>query len=183
MIWLAPVKFNNTYTLMMRGDEAEDLGIKTISDLAEYQNENSGKLTYGVDSEFWERPDGFQKVMQTYGFEVSSEDVKKMSIGLTYKALKEGQLDVAMGFSTDGRIAAFGFVNLVDDKKFFPVYNPVPVIREEALDDYPEIRDILKPLSDKLNTKEMQQMNAEVDVKHKDEGKVAEEWLKKNGLI
>ncbi|MFO7817003.1 MAG: glycine betaine ABC transporter substrate-binding protein [Desulfovibrionales bacterium] len=183
LVWLAPVKFNNTYTLMMRGDEAKKLGIKTISNLAQYQNENPGELIYGVDSEFWERPDGFQKVMKTYDFTVKSDDVKKMSIGLTYKALKEGQLDVAMGFSTDGRIAAFGFVNLVDDKNFFPVYNPVPVVRKEVLDKYPEIKDILRPLSTRLNTDTMQKLNAQVDVEHKEEGKVAEEWLKEEGLI
>jgi len=183
LVWLEPVKFNNTYTLMMRKKEAKKMGLKTISDLAAYQNDNPQDLIYGVDSEFWERPDGLQKLMDVYGFSVPNDNVKKMSIGLTYKALKEDQLDVAMGFSTDGRIAAFGFVNLVDNKDFFPVYNPVPVVRKEVLDKYPEIKDILKPLSDKLNTDTMQKLNAEVDVQHKDEGKVAEDWLKEEGLI
>lgn len=183
LVWLEPVKFNNTYTLMMRKDEADKMGLKTISDLAAYQNDNPRDLIFGVDSEFWERPDGLKKLMKDYGFSVPNDNVKKMSIGLTYKALREGQLDVAMGFSTDGRIAAFGFVNLEDNKNFFPVYNPVPVVRKEVLDKYPEIRKILKPLSEKLNTKTMQDLNAMVDVQHKKVEEVAQTWLKKNNLI
>ena len=106
-----------------------------------------------------------------------------MSVGLTYQALKEGLVNSAMGFSTDGRIAAFGFVNLEDDKSFFPVYNPVPVVRKEIFDKYPEIKTILKPLADNLTTEEMQQLNMAVDVDHKPAHDVAMDWLKSKNLI
>ena len=183
LVWLDPVKFNNTYTLMMKKTEADKLGIKTISDLGVYVTKNPTKLIFALDSEFWERPDGFKDVMKTYNFKLPVKQVKKMTVGLTYQALKKGLVNSAMGFSTDGRIAAFGFVNLVDDKSFFPVYNPVPVVRKEILDKYPEIEGILKPIADNLTTEEMQQLNKAVDVDHKPVDDVAMGWLKSKNVI
>jgi osmoprotectant transport system substrate-binding protein len=183
LVWLDPVKFNNTYTLMMKKTQADSLGIVSISDLAAYVNKNPDELIFALDSEFWERPDGFKKIMKTYEFSLPAKQVKKMQVGLTYQALKDGLVNSAMGFATDGRIAAFGFVNLVDDKSFFPVYNPVPVVRQEILDKYPQIRDILKPVADNLTTEEMQQLNAAVDVEHKQVNEVATQWLKAKNLI
>lgn len=183
LIWLDPVKFNNTYTLMMNKSEAEKLGIKSISDLGVYVAENPDKLIFALDSEFWERPDGFKGIMKMYKFKLPPKQVKKMTVGLTYQALKEGHVNSAMGFATDGRIAAFGFVNLEDDKSFFPVYNPVPVVRKEVLDMYPEIQTILKPLADNLTTEDMQQLNMAVDVDHKAVNDVAMDWLKSKNLI
>ncbi|MGB3210264.1 MAG: glycine betaine ABC transporter substrate-binding protein [Desulforhopalus sp.] len=183
LVWLDPVKFNNTYTLMMSKAEAEKLGIKSISDLGVYVTENPDKLIFALDSEFWERPDGFKGIMKMYDFRLPADQVKKMSVGLTYQALKEGLVNSAMGFATDGRIVAFGFVNLEDDKSFFPVYNPAPVVRKEVLDEYPEIKTILKPLADNLTTEEMQQLNKLVDVDHKPVHDVAMDWLKSKNLI
>ncbi|MDT8303748.1 MAG: glycine betaine ABC transporter substrate-binding protein [Sedimentisphaerales bacterium] len=183
LVWLDPVEFNNTYTLMMRQAEAEKLGIKSISDLGVYVTKNPDKLIFALDSEFWERPDGFKGIMKTYNFKLPAKQVKKMSVGLTYQALQKELVNSAMGFATDGRIAAFGFVNLVDDKFFFPVYNPVPVIRKEILDKYPEIKGILKPIADNLTTEEMQQLNKAVDVDHKPVHDVAMDWLKSKGMI
>ena len=183
LIWLDPVKFNNTYTLMMNKAEAEKLGIKSISDLGVYVAKNPDNLIFALDSEFWERPDGFKGIMKTYKFKLPPKQVKKMTVGLTYQALKEGLVNSAMGFATDGRIAAFGFVNLEDDKSFFPVYNPVPVVRKEILDMYPEIQSILKPLADTLTTEDMQQLNMAVDVEHKAVSDVAMDWLKSKNLI
>ncbi len=183
LVWLDPIQFNNTYTLMMREKQADALGITSISDFGAYVDENPDELLFATDVEFWERPDGFKALMRTYDFRMPVDQIKKMSLGLTYKALREGQVDVAMGFSTDGRIAAFGFVNLEDDKQFFPVYNPVPVVRQEVLEQYPEIRDILKPLAQKLDTSQMQQLNKAVDVDHKEVRSVATQWLQDNGLL
>lgn len=183
LIWLDPVQYNNTYTLMMGKIEADKLEIKSISDLGAYVTKNPDELIFALDSEFWERPDGFKGVMKTYNFRLPPRQVKKMSVGLTYQALKEGLVNSAMGFATDGRIAAFGFVNLEDDKSFFPVYNPAPVVRKEILDKYPEIQTILKPLADSLDTQEMQQLNKAVDIDHKQVHDVAMDWLKSKSLI
>jgi len=146
-------------------------------------NEHPGNLVIGVNAEFWERPDGFKPLMRTYGFKVPYDKIRKMESGLVYKALKDKNVDVSMGFATDGRIAAFGFINLKDDKSYFPVYNPAPVIREEVLKAHPGIRKILQTIADKLTTAEMQELNAEVDVDHREVGVVAGEWLKKKGLL
>ena len=137
----------------------------------------------GVGAEFWERPDGFKPLMKLYGFSIPYSNLKKMDDGLVYKALKDKQVDVSMGFATDGRISSFGFVVLNDDKAYFPKYNPAPVIRKPVLDEYPEIRDILKPVSEKLTTQEMQKLNATVDIEHKDINEAAMEWLKDKGII
>lgn len=183
LIWLDPVQFNNTYTLMMREKQAERLGIETISDLSEYIGSHPGDLVIGVNAEFWERPDGFKPLMKTYDFRVPYEKVRKMDSGLVYKALRDKNVDVSMGFATDGRIDAFGFVTLEDDKDYFPVYNPAPVVREEVLKQYPKIEEILEPLAEKLTTREMQQLNAVVDIQHKGVEKAARAWLKKMGLL
>ena len=183
LVWLDPVKFNNTYTLMMRKREAEKLGIKSISDLGAYVSKNPDKLIFALGAEFWERPDGFKGLMKTYNFNLPIKQVKKMSMGLTYQALQKKLVNSAAGFATDGRIAAFGFVNLVDDKFFFPVYNPAPVVRKAILDKYPEIEGLLKPIADNLTTEEMQQLNKAVDVDHKQVHDVAMDWLKSKNLI
>lgn len=177
LIWLDPVLFNNTYTLLMRQSQAEKLGIKSISNLGNYINKNNKKLVIGVGAEFWERPDGFKPLMKLYGFSIPYSNLKKMDDGLVYKALKDKQVDVSMGFATDGRISSFGFAVLNDDKDYFPKYNPAPVVRKPVLDKYPEIRDILKPVSETLTTQEMQRLNAKVDIGHMDVSEVAVEWL------
>jgi osmoprotectant transport system substrate-binding protein len=183
LVWLPPVKLNNTYTLMMKKPQAEKLGITSISDLAAYVAKNPDDLIVGVGTEFWNRPDGFKKLAKVYGLNVPFDNIKKMSLGLAYQALKDEQINVGMGFATDGRIAAFNFVNLEDDKQYFPVYNPAPVVRQEILDKYPEIKNILQPLAENLDTSEMQTMNKAVDVEHKSEPNVAQDWLKGKGLL
>ena len=183
LVWLEPLQFNNTYTLLMRKKQAKELGISSISDLAQYMNEHPDDLTIGVNAEFWERPDGFKPLMKLYEFRVPYGKVRKMDSGLVYQALRDKNVDVSMGFATDGRISAFGFVTLEDDKNYFPTYNPCPVVREDALEKYPEIKEIFQPLSEKLTTEEMQKLNAQVDLKNKDEEETAREWLKANGVI
>ncbi|MGM0426173.1 MAG: glycine betaine ABC transporter substrate-binding protein [Thermodesulfobacteriota bacterium] len=183
LVWLRPVALNNTYNLIMRKGQADRLGLKTISDLGRYINQHPEGLVVGVNAEFWERPDGFKPLMKTYDFRIPYSRVKKMDSGLLYQALKDKQVDVSMGFATDGRIAAFDFIRLRDNKHFFPVYNPAPVLRKQVLDEYPRIPEILGPLAEKLTTEEMQRLNAEVDMKHKDAGSVARDWLGEKGLL
>lgn len=187
LVWLPYAPFNNTYTIMMRKADAEALGIKSISDLGGVINENGGakanidKWVFAADHEFSVRPDGLPKLEETYGF--NFDDVKVMDLGVTYGALKEGQVPAAMGFATDGRIGAFNLVNLEDDKKFFPVYNPAPVVRKEIMDKYPEIEEVLAPIAKKLDTETMIDLNGKVDVDGMEPGEVAEEFLKENNFI
>ena len=167
---------------MMNQDLAQNLKITSISDLAAYVNKNPKHLIFGMNAEFWGRPDGFKKLMKLYGFRVSVSNIKKMATGLTYQALKQGETQVSMGFSTDGRIAAWGFVNLEDDQKFFPVYNPAPVARKKILETYPEIAQILLPLT-QLTTRDLQELNKAVDVDQQSVHSAAQDWLKSKGLI
>lgn len=183
LVWLEPLEFNNTYTLLMRKDNAEELGIASISDLSAYMNENPDELTIGVNAEFWERPDGFKPLMKLYDFQVPYGKIRRMDSGLVYQALRDGNVDVSMGFATDGRIAAFGFVVLEDDKNYFPTYNPSLVVRKDALQKYPELEEIFKPLAEKLTTTEMQKLNGRVDLDNEDVGRAARKWLEENGLI
>jgi osmoprotectant transport system substrate-binding protein len=183
LIWLEPVAFNNTYTLMMRRQDAEKMGVKSITDFGRHVTANPKDISFALEAEFWERPDGFKALMKLYNFTMPVQAVKRMDMGLTYLALKNNQVTSAMGFATDGRITAFDLVNLEDDKNFFPVYNPAPVVRREILEKHPEIQTILKPLAEKLDTASMQRLNAQVDVEHLDVTRAAEAWLKEAGLL
>lgn len=181
--WLQYAPLNNTYTLLMRRAEAEELGIKTLSDLAEYVNSNPEELTVAVGHEFAIRPDGYPGVQKHYGYAHDEDDIKIMDMGIMYKTLQEGQVDVAMGLSTDGRIPAYDLVSLEDDKAFFPVYNGAPIVRTDVLESNPEIKDVLEEIAGLLDSETMMQLNYEVDINEREPEEVAREWLESEGLI
>jgi osmoprotectant transport system substrate-binding protein len=183
MVWLPFMPANNTYCLMMRKADVEAFKIKTISDLSKYATANPEKISLGVSAEFYSRPDGYKPLQAAYGFKFPEDKIVKMDPGLVYKALKEGQLQVSMGFATDGRIRELDLVVLEDDKTYFPVYNPCVVVRKETLDTYPELAKIFAPLSQKLDTKTMTELNFQVDGEHKPAKDVAKEFLTKAGLL
>ena len=182
LVWLNPSKANNTYSLAMNADDAKKQGIVTISDLAKKVNDG-GKLTFASNAEFYARPDGFKPLEQMYGFEFARDNVKRMDTGLVYQALKEKQVDVGLVFATDGRIPAFNFVVLRDDKGYFPAYAMTPVITKKALDANPKLAEILNGLSAKLDDATMARLNASVDVDKKTVEDVAQTFLKQQGLI
>lgn len=183
IVWLDYAPFNNTYTIMMRRADSEALGVVSISDLAAYMNDNPGELVFGVDHEFTARPDGLPALEDVYGFKVEGNSLAVMDAGILYKALLEKQVDAGMGFSTDGRIAAYDFVNLVDDKDFFPVYNPAAILRKETIEAHPEIVDILNDIASKLDNDTMIKMNYLVDIEEMEPKAVAEDWLREQGII
>lgn len=183
IIWKNVADANNTYTLIMRQEQADELGIESISDLANYMNENGNPLTMATDAEFGNRKDGLPGVQETYGFEFPPENVKQMAIGLNYDALKNKEVDVSVGFATDARIKAFNFVNLEDDKGFFPAYNSAVAMTEETYEKYPEIEELLKPLAESLDDEALRELNYEVDINEKSVTDVAENYLKENGLL
>ena len=182
LVWLNPSKANNTYAFAMNKDEARKLGIATMSDLARVIN--GGKnLTFACNSEFYVRPDGLHPLEKDYGFHFSQGDIKRMDTGLTYQALKDRQVDLALVFATDGRIPAFNFVVLKDDKDYFPSYAMTPVIRKATLDANPTLGPLLNALSAKLDVPTMAGLNASVDVQKKSFSDVAQTFLKSSGLI
>ncbi|SER82970.1 glycine betaine ABC transporter substrate-binding protein [Salipaludibacillus aurantiacus] len=183
IIWLDAAEVNNTYTLMMREENADELGISSLSDLADYVNNNPGELEFASNAEFASRADGLAGVQDTYDFEFGSNQVVRMDSGLTYQALDEEQVDVAMGFATDSRIKGFDLLALEDDEGFFPAYNAAPTVRESILENHPELEDTLQALSEKLDTETMTELNYQVDMEQRSETEVSREWLEENGLI
>jgi len=183
LVWLNRADFNNTYAILMRRQHAEELGIKTISDLARYVNENPKALKFATNAEFYARDDGMKGLEKTYGFTVPSDRMVKMDSGLLYNALKEEQVDVSNGFATDGRIKGFDLITLEDDKLFFPAYHAAPVIRQAKLDEDPDLANLLNAIADKLDTETIVRLNYTVDVEHKEVAEVAREWLTSVGLI
>jgi osmoprotectant transport system substrate-binding protein len=163
LVWLEMAPFNNTYTLMMTKEAGAQYGVQKLSDVPAYMEQNPDAILCS-DEEWTVRPDGYPALQEKYGFAFKEENVHAMEIGVTYKALRDGECDLAMGFATDGRIAAWGLFNLEDDKFFFPVYNPAPVVRKEVLDKYPELADILAPIAKALDTDTMTYLNSVVDV-------------------
>lgn len=183
LVWMPYMHFNNTYCLMMRSADAAKKGIKTLSDLSSYIKAHPDTIRFGTNEEFYARPDGYKPLQAKYDFKFSNDKIIKMTPGLLYKALVDNDVDVAMGFATDGRIKGMNLVVLRDDLKYFPVYNPAPVVREAIAKKYPELKGIFAKLATKLDTQTMTELNYAVDGQHESVSKVSKDWLQKVGLI
>src|SRR6056297_1219831 len=186
IVWLDYGEVNNTYTLMMREQDAEKMGIESISDLAEAINAGKespvgNKWVFATDHEYSIRQDGLVGLEELYGFQF--EDVKIMQVGITYGALRDGKVDVAMGFATDGRVQGFNLVNLVDDEKFHPVYNITPCLTEGIYQKYPELNDIFAELTPYMTNENLTILNSKVDIDGMEPEEVAQEFLIEKGLI
>lgn len=182
LVWLDPSKANNTYAFAMRAADAKAKGIVTLSDLATKINAGE-KLNFGCNAEFYARPDGLKPLETAYGFSFGRDAVVRMDTGLVYQALRDSQVSVGLVFATDGRIPAFDFVVLKDDKGYFPTYAMTPVVRKATLDANPALAGILNALSAKLDDAVMAKLNASVDVDKKTVEQVAIDFLKQQGLI
>lgn len=182
LVWLDPSDTNNTYALAMREADAEKLDIYSLSDLATAINDGA-ELTLASNAEFYARDDGLRPLQEAYGFEFPRSRIKRMDSGLTYNALREGEVDVALVFATDGRNGAFDFEVLDDDKQFFPVYQLAPVVREETLDTNPDLSALLNDMSAALNDPMLIDLNRRVDVDDQNIEKVAEDFLVENDLL
>jgi osmoprotectant transport system substrate-binding protein len=182
LVWLNPSKANNTYAIAMRKADASAKGIKSLSDLAA-KIKGGEAIKFASNAEFYARPDGLAPLQKTYDFEFGRENVVRMDTGLVYQALRDKQVDAGLVFATDGRVPAFDFVILTDDKGFFPSYALTPVVRKETLDKNPKIAEALNSLSSKLDDAVMARLNASVDVDKKTVEDVAKEFLTSQKLI
>jgi osmoprotectant transport system substrate-binding protein len=183
LVWLEPAPFNNTYTLLMTREKAEALGIRAVSDLAAYVKARPREVSLASNAEWFARPDGFQGLGQAYGFQFPLDKVVKMDAGLIYRALREGAVDVGMGYSTDARIVALDLVTLEDDKGFFPVYNPAIVIRREVIEQHPDVPELLNPIARKLDGAAITRLNHRMEIEQRPREEVAREWLREQGLL
>jgi osmoprotectant transport system substrate-binding protein len=182
IVWLDMSRANTKYAFAMNADDAKKRGVVTMSDYAKAVKADP-KLTFASNAEFYSRPDGLPGWQKTYGFEIDRDNVKRMDTGLVYQALKDRQVDSGVVFATDGRIPAFNFVVIKDDKNYAPPYNMTPVVRKEIADKNPKLVEALNALSAKLDNDTMAKLNASVDVDKKTPEEVAETFLKQNGLI
>lgn len=182
LAWLAPSAANNTYALAMRTDDAEARGIQSLSDLAEALNDGEA-LEIGLNAEFYARDDGWRPLMEAYEFQVGRRDVSRMDTGLVYQALRDENVDVGLVFATDGRIPAFDFHVLEDDRDFFPAYALTPVVRQETLDEFPELEEQMNTLSALLDDETMAELNARVDVERETIERVAQGFLEEHELL
>lgn len=182
LVWLEPSGVNNTYALAMRAEDAAERGIATISDLATVVNDGA-ELVFASNAEFYARDDGLRPMQEIYGFSFGRANIKRMDTGLTYSALRDEQVDVAIATTTDGRLSAFNLTVLEDDKGFFPPYAMTPVVSQQALDDNPDLEAQLNELSARLDDDSMRQLNERVDVEHETVEDVAEDFLISEDLI
>ena len=169
--------FANTYAFMVTKETAEKYNLETVSDLKKHP-----ELKLGVDSSWLNREgDGYPGFTKEYGFKFDT--IRPMQIGLVYDALNSNNLDVAVGYSTDGRIAAYDLKVLKDDKQFFPPYDASAVATNELLDKHPELKPIINKLDKKVSTSEMQKLNYQADGEGQEPAVVAENFLKKHNYF
>jgi osmoprotectant transport system substrate-binding protein len=158
-----PLGFENTFAMVVRGDDAQRLQLHNISDIIPY----APKMRAGFGYEFLERPDGYRGWSQLYGLHFAAPP-SVMDLGLIYRALVDKKVDIVAGNSTDGLIDALRLVPLVDDKHYFPPYDAVPIVRRDAIGKFPQLRQALADLANKISAEEMRHLNAEVDANQRD---------------
>jgi osmoprotectant transport system substrate-binding protein len=173
----SPLGFENTFAMVIRGDDARNLHLTTLSQAAQY----TPQWRLGVGYEFEQRPDGLRGLSQAYGLRFASAP-RTMDLGLLYRALNSHQVDIIAGNSTDGPIQAFGLVALADNKHYFPPYQAVPLVRAEALKRWPQIKIALDALAGKITADDMRAMNEAVDGQHRDPAEVVRQFREKNNL-
>jgi len=178
LTWLAPAPMNDTQALATTKQISERLGLASLSDCARL----APQLRLGAVPEFTDRPDGLPGLQRAYdGFRFGS--VKLIDIGLKYRALLQGDVDVVVAFGTDGQIDAYHLVVLDDDKHFFPPYQVAPLVRADAIRRFPSIPGVLNPLAPHLTDATMRDLNWRVDGKHEEPADVAAGYLAAIGLV
>lgn len=168
-----PLGFNNTFVIVVRGEDARRLNLEKTSDLAPH----APRWLPGFGYEFMERPDGYKGWVEAYGLKFKGTP-RAMELGLLYRALSEKQVDVVAGNSTDGVISALDLAVLEDDRHYFPPYEAVPIARREALDKHATLREALRRLAGQVSEDEMRRMNYAVDGEHRDAREVAAQFLR-----
>jgi osmoprotectant transport system substrate-binding protein len=173
----APLGFENTFAMVIRGDDAGALHLGNLTEAARY----TPQWRLGVGYEFEQRPDGLPGLSAAYGLKFAAAP-RTMDLGLLYRALEAHQVDMIAANSTDGPIQALGLVALQDDRHYFPPYQAVPLVRQEALQRWPQIQLALNALAGRITAEAMRTMNEGVDGQHRDPAEVVREFRQKNGL-
>lgn len=172
-----PLGFENTFAMVIRGDDARNLHVTTLSEAARY----APQWRLGVGYEFEQRPDGLPGLSAAYGLRFAGPP-RTMDLGLLYRALNAHQVDMIATNSTDGPIQAFGLTALEDDRHYFPPYQAVPLVRAEALQRWPQIQLALDALAGKITADDMRNMNEAIDGQHRDPAEVVREFRMRRGI-
>ncbi len=175
--WIGLYGFNNTYGLLVRREVAERYSLRTYSDLRRVAKD----LTFGSEYDFFEREDGYRAVCDAYGFEFGN--TMDLDIGLKYQALEEGRVDVIITFTTDGQLSEADGVVLEDDQGFFPSYRCCNVVRDEVIEEHPELRGVLEKLTGTISDVDMARMNYQVETEGREPEDVAFDFLIERGLL
>ncbi len=175
LVWTAPLGFDNTFALVVRGAEAAGAEIRTITDAVPYARDWRAGFGY----EFAQRQDGYPGLARVYG--LAFRQVSTMDLGLLYRALTDRQVDVVAGNSTDGLIEHLGLIALADDRHYFPPYEAAPIVRQATLNRYPALATALERLGGKLPLETMRRLNYAVDGEHRDPAAVVREFREKPG--
>jgi osmoprotectant transport system substrate-binding protein len=173
-----PFGFNDTFAMEIRGDVARRLKLKTLSQASTF----APQWHAGFGYEFMERPDGYAGLAAAYGLHFVGPP-RVMDLGLLAPALKNHQIDIAAGNATDGLIPALDLFVLDDDRHYFPPYEAVAVIRQQTLQQHPEVSEAIAELGDKISDQEMQKLNYALDGQRRDVQDVAYEFLRSKGLV
>ncbi len=175
--WLLPFGFDNSYAVALRQDRAEELGIERISELSAH----AGELVAAWSHEFLDRLDGAPGLAAHYGLEFG--EVRGLEHGVAYEAIRSGRADLTDAYSTDGKLLRLPLRVLEDDRGFFPPYQCAPVIRSQALEEHPELEEVLGALAFRISDQRMQELNYAVDQEGRAFADVAKEFLVQEGLI
>jgi osmoprotectant transport system substrate-binding protein len=178
--WLEPAPLNDTYRIAITSAFAEETGIEVMSDVATFVQDNPDRGNVCAASEFINRDDGLPGLEKAYGFDFS--EVVELDLGLIYTQVGES-CPFGEVFSTDGRIVANDLFVVEDDKDFFIAYNAALTMRQETLDENPDLADLFEPISEALTNEVITALNAAVDVDGESAADVAEEFLRSNGFI
>ena len=173
-----PLGFDNTFAILVRGEDARRLNLKTISQAAQY----APQWRAGFGQDFMSRADGYPGFSRAYGLHFADAP-HEMALDLTYAALASRKVDLIAGNSTDGRIAALDLVQLEDDRHYFPPYEAVFLARSDALTRVPALAECLQKLGGAISTGEMRKLNYEVDGQKHDPKTVVREWLRAKGFV
>jgi osmoprotectant transport system substrate-binding protein len=182
--WLTPAPANNVFAIAVRSEAVGILGTKSLSSLGVLSEVRPEDVTLCAASEFLNREDGLPGLETAYGFEIPTGNIVKMEEDQIYNAVDEGEeCNYGEVFATDGRVRALDLTLLKDDKNFFPVYNPSLTVNKQVMDDYPELAEVFAPITEKLNDRTLQDLNAAVDRDGQSEDAVARQFLRENGLL
>jgi len=166
-----PLGFENTFAILVRGEEARRLNLKTISDAAP----QAPRWRAGFGQDFMSRADGYPGFSRAYGLKFA--EVREMDLSLTYIALSSRQVDLIAGNSTEGRIATLDLVQLIDDRHYFPPYEAVYLVRQDSLARVPALQAVLSKLANGISTEEMRRLNYEIDGNKRDPKEVVKQWI------